>query len=128
MIPFLHPLIAAATIAAAIWVATLGFRGRRRRDPRDLGAHARFAPWVFAAMLASWVGGLVTVIGARADLEATTSTHFLAGSAITALFALSALSSRWLDAPLVRAVHPWIGALGLLLCGVQAMLGLELLP
>ncbi len=128
MIPFLHPLLAAATIAGAIWIATLGFRGRRRHDRRDLAAHARFAPWVFAAMLVSWIGGIGTVVVARADMDAAASTHFLVGSAITALFGASALSSRWIDAPAVRAIHPWIGALGLLLCGVQTMLGLELLP
>jgi hypothetical protein len=128
LIPFLHPLLAAATLAGAIWIATLGFRGRRRHDVRDLTAHARFAPWVFAAMLVTWLGGIATVIVARADLEATASTHFLVGSAITALFGVSALSSRWIGVPAIRAIHPWIGALGLLLCGVQTMLGLELLP
>jgi hypothetical protein len=128
LIPFLHPLLAAATFGGAIWIATLGFQGRRRGERRDLDAHRRWAPVVFAAMLVTWAAGLATVVTARPDLDAAASTHFLVGSAIAALFGVSALTSRRIDVPAVRALHPWLGALALLLCGVQTFLGLALLP
>lgn len=127
-LPFLHPALGAASLGAAVVLASLGFQGRRRHDRGDLARHGRLGPWAFALMALTWGLGLASVQLWRRDLEPAESMHFWIGTGILALFAISAASSRRLDVATVRAIHPWIGAAALLLCGVQTVLGLGLLP
>jgi hypothetical protein len=44
------------------------------------------------------------------------------------LFTVQALLSRRMSDARVRLVHPVVGAVTLLLCGLQVFLGLQLLP
>jgi hypothetical protein len=128
---YLHPLAALATIALAAWAAGLGLRSRRPgpRGEQARRRHARITPWLYALVLANWAGGLLALWRLRPELEATTSGHFAVGSAIVAVFTAAALVSRQIaESPWARAVHPWLGASALLLCGVQVFLGLQLLP
>jgi hypothetical protein len=131
LVVHLHPLAALGTIAVAVYVASLGFRSRRpRRDAEAVRRrHAAIMPWVYASFLVNWAGGLATVRWMRPELEATESGHFALGSALVALFTLTALLSRRVSSdPRARILHPLVGAAALVLCGVQIFLGLQLLP
>jgi len=128
---YLHPVASGATIALAAYAASLGLRARR--PGRNAGVmrhrHATLAPWVYALMLASWVGGVVTTWALRSDIEVFDSGHFTVGSAICALLTAGALVSRRVPTdPRARVIHPLLGATALLLCGVQVFLGLQLTP
>lgn len=127
-LPFLHPALGALALALSIALASAGFQGRRRPGRGDLARHRRLGPWALALMLATWALGAASVLLWRTDLELGESLHFGIGTAIAALFVLSAMSSKWLDTQVVRRIHPWIGAAALLLSGVQTVLGLALLP
>jgi hypothetical protein len=127
-LPFLHPALGSIALGLSIALASAGFRGRRRPRGGDLVRHRRLGPWALALMLSTWALGAVSVLLWRTDLELAESLHFGIGTAIAVLFVLSAVTSKWLDAHLVRQLHPWIGAAALLLSGVQTVLGLALLP
>lgn len=127
-LPFLHPILATAALGIAVVLASLGFQGRRRPQHGDLARHARLGPWALALMLAAWASGLASVVLWRDDLTPAASVHFRVGSAIASAFLLSALTSKRMRTTAVRILHPWIGAAALLLCGVQTILGLALLP
>ncbi|TMA57717.1 MAG: DUF4079 family protein [Deltaproteobacteria bacterium] len=126
-----HPAAGAVTILLAARGATLGLRGRagRRGAEHYRARHATFMPWVYGLVLVSWAGGLASIWALRDDLAPAASGHFAVGTAIVALFSAAALVSRWIatDAR-ARAIHPWIGAAALLLCGVQVFLGLQIMP
>jgi len=126
-----HPAIGAATILLAARGATLGLRGRpgRRGAERQRARHTALMPWVYGLVLVSWAGGLATVWALRDDLTPATSGHFAVGTAIVAMFSAAALVSRWVAVDVrARAIHPWLGAAALLLCGVQVFLGLQIMP
>ncbi|MFN8542937.1 MAG: DUF4079 family protein [Candidatus Binatia bacterium] len=128
---YLHPIVGGAVTALAVWTASLGLRGRRpvRRAATFRAHHRTVAPWMYAAMLASWAGGLLSTVWLRDDLEASESGHFAVGCAVVALYTAAGLLSRRLDdVPWARAVHPWLGAAGVLLAGVQVFLGLQIMP
>jgi uncharacterized protein DUF4079 len=122
-----HPVVALATIGLAAYGASLGLRGRRSAPMR--ARHAALMPWVYGLVLGSWAAGLASVWWLRDDLEVAESGHFTAGSAIVTLFTAGALVSRRIGVdPRARAIHPWIGAAALVLCGVQVFLGLQIMP
>jgi hypothetical protein len=128
---YLHPVAALATIALAGWTASLGLRSRLPlRDAQTMRRqHRALGPWILALMVANWAGGLIAVRLMRPELGLATSGHFPVGTAIVVLLSVAALLSRHIDRdPRVRVVHPIVGAVTLLLCGVQVFLGLQLLP
>jgi hypothetical protein len=72
--------------------------------------------------------GVVTVWWLRPE-DLAASGHFTVGSAIVAvLSAGAALSLRVPVDARARAIHPVLGAVALVLFGVQVFLGLQLLP
>ena len=128
---YLHPVAGLATIALAGYDARLGLRSRSAG--RDAGAarrrHARIGPWLYALLLLDWLGGLGTMWAWRPEYEATTTGHFTVGSLICAVFTAAVLLSRRVPFdPRARRFHPIVAAAGLVLCGVQVFLGLQLLP
>jgi len=126
---WVHPVLAAVTTALAFVAASLGFRARRRTD--DLAArrrHARLAPRMYGLVLANWLLGAATVWWLRPD-DLAASGHFTVGSLIVAvLSAGAALSLRVPTDARARTIHPLLGAVALMLFGVQVFLGLQLLP
>ncbi len=130
MLTYLHPLTAALVLAFAAYVASLGIRARndRRRAGELLRRHAQLAPWVYALILASWLGGVATTWLLRPELELAASQHFRVGVALVAAFSASALSSRWMRMPAVRSIHPWFGVIGILLAAAQIFFGLQITP
>lgn len=125
---YVHPLVGTISILAAAYAASLAFEGRNRPYRGTLSTHRRIGPWVAALVVAAWVGGVASVVWLRDDLELAESRHFWLGSAITILVVASVASSRWIDRPAVRLVHPWFGATALVLSGFQTLLGFGLLP
>jgi len=126
---YLHPVAAFLTTALAGWSASLAVRSRRP-GPTAAAArrrHAAIGPWLYGLVLANWLGGTASVRWLRPD-EVMDSGHFTVGTCILALFTVQALLSRHMTNARVRLVHPVVGAMALLLCGVQVFLGLQLLP
>ena len=126
-----HPAAAAATIVLAVRGASLGLRGRpgHRRAEHHRARHRALMPWVYGLVLVSWAGGLGSVWSLRDDLTLAASGHFAVGTAIVVLFSAAALVSRRIAVDgRARAIHPWIGAAALVLCGVQVFLGLQIMP
>lgn len=130
MLSYIHPVLAALVLSFLGYVASLAVRSRSDRRHRDelLGRHARLAPWMYAAVLASGAGGLVTTWLERPWKELATSGHFRVGVPLVLVLTASAVSSRWIDNPRVRALHPWFGVAAILLAAGQIFFGLQLLP
>ena len=130
LVPWVHPITGGLTILLAVHGARLALRSRR---PGAAAAacrarHRALMPWVYGLVLLSWGLGLATVHWGRLNLETAASGHFDVGTAIVVLFTAGAIVSRWVPvAEHARAVHPWIGAAALLLCGVQVFLGLQIM-
>jgi hypothetical protein len=128
---YLHPVAALVALALAVYAATLGFRSRSvRRDADEARRrHARIGPWLWALVVANWLGGIATVWWLRPDIDLADSGHWTLGTAVTALFTLTALVSRFVRSDeRARLVHPVLGAVSVILSGVQVFLGLQLLP
>lgn len=128
VVPWLHPATGLVTVLLTVRAATWAFAGRRggRLAAERLERHAALAAWVWWLVLGNWLLGLATVWVYRPELTPATSTHFLAGSAVVvALTVARQLSFRMAD-PRARAAHPWVGLTALVLAGVQAFLGLQL--
>lgn len=130
MTEYLHPVAAVLALALLAYTASLGLRSRRepRRRRELLRRHAAVAPWMAAAVAASWLGGLGMVALTRPRAELAASGHFLLGTGMLALLLASATSSRWMDRARVRALHPWFGAALILLAAAQFFFGLQMLP
>jgi hypothetical protein len=128
---YVHPLAGLAAIALAGYAASLGLRSR---SPRGAAAaarrrHRRIAPLAYALVVANWAGGLGAVRWLEPELDPAASGHFTLGTLIVLLLTAGAVLSRRVPVdPRARAVHPWLGAAALLLCGVQVFLGLQILP
>lgn len=130
MLPYLHPLLAAAALALLAWQASLGVRSRsdRRRRSEYLKLHARVGPWVYAGVAGSFSFGLAAMWWLRPLDELATTAHFQAGVALVAALTASFVSSRWMHVRQVRSVHPWFGVLAMLVAAAQFVFGLQLLP
>src|SRR5207245_4569099 len=125
------PAAAAGALVRAVARAGRGGRGRPAslRAARTRARHTALMPWVYGLVVASWAGGLASVWALRDDLTPAASGHFAVGTAIVVLFTAAALVSRWIAVDeRARAIHPWLGAAALLLCGVQVFLGLQIMP
>ena len=130
MLAYVHPFLAVVVLALLAHVASLGVRARndRRHRATYLRRHVVLARWMYAGVLLAWGGGLASTWILRPPAELATSGHFRIGVALAAVLTASALSSRWMHLPFVRAVHPWIGVLAMLLSATQIVFGLQLLP
>ncbi|HEY2775112.1 MAG TPA: DUF4079 family protein [Candidatus Binatia bacterium] len=130
MIPYLHPILAGFVLVLLAYVASLGVLARndRRHRAQHLREHSLLAPWMYAAVVVLWCAGLGVNWAIARPGEAATSTHFKIGTGLVATLSAAALASRWMHIRSVRAIHPWIGALALLLAAAQVVYGLQLLP
>lgn len=130
MLPYLHPIVGALVLALLGYVASLGLRARsdRRNRAKWLRRHAQVAPWVFAAVVATWLAGLAVQWTIRPPAELAASPHYRVGLALVVVLGAGALSARRMDVKAVRDVHPWFGVLAILLGAVQVVFGLQLLP
>lgn len=128
VVPWLHPATGLVTVLLAGRAASWAFAGRRggRLAARKLGQHAALAAWVWWLVLGNWLLGLATVWVYRPELTPAASTHFIAGSAVVVVMTLARQLSFHMTHARARAVHPWIGLTALVLAGVQAFLGLQL--
>jgi len=126
-----HPALGLVTVTVAVRQASLGLRGRA---PGVAAAalrarHRRLGPWLLGLVVTNWLLGLASVWIDPRDVEVAASGHFRVGSALVVLYGLAALISRRIDRDArARVVHRWIGALALLLSGVQVFLGLQIMP
>jgi hypothetical protein len=128
---YAHPILALATVALAVRAARLGLQGRRPGGNREAlrRQHRRLAGWTWILVVGNWIGGLVVVRALRPDLDVAASGHFALGSLIAILLTTAAVVSRWVPHHRVAAaVHPVLGAVAVVLAGVQVFLGLQLLP
>lgn len=130
MLRHIHPVAAGLTLVLLGYVGSLGLRSRsdRRRAPQHLMRHARLAPVVYGLILATWVGGLLSTWLLRHDLEPAASPHFRIGVALVVVLSAAALTSRWMARPAIRSIHPWFGALAMLLAAAQLFFGLQITP
>lgn len=130
MLAYLHPAIAVLVLAFLAHVASLGVRARNERRHRAayLKRHAKLAPWLYAMVVLIWLGGFASTWALRPYEELATSGHFVIGVLLVVVLSAGALSSRWMDRPVVRAMHPWLGAAALLLSAAQVFFGLQILP
>jgi hypothetical protein len=130
MLSYLHPIAAALVLAFLVHIAWLAVRARqdRRRRGALLLRHARLAPWAFALVVVSWVAGLATTWATRPAAELAASGHFRIGALLVALLGAGFATSRWMQVPAVRQLHPWLGAAALLVAAAQVFFGLQILP
>lgn len=131
LLAWIHPGIGFVAVGVAVRAAGLGLRARRpgRRAPVARAAHRRVTPWLYGLMLVTWGSGLASVEWLRDDLDEAASGHYTVGCAIVALLTLAALLSRRVPTdPRARLVHPMVGAVAVLLAGVQVFLGLQIMP
>ena len=130
MLVYIHPLI--ATLALALLAHTASFAVRSRNDRRYrslfLVRHSYIAPTMYVTILVAWSSGLLSTWLLRPPEELAASGHFKVGTAFVVVLTLSLITSRWIENRTIRAIHPWIGALALLLSAAQAFFGLQLLP
>ncbi|MFN2428262.1 MAG: DUF4079 family protein [Candidatus Binatia bacterium] len=130
MLAYLHPFLAVLVLALLAHVASLGVRARNDRRDRalHLRRHAQFGRWMYAGIVITWATGLLSMWMLRPPAELATSFHFRVGIALVAVLTASAVSSRWMHVERVRAIHPWIGVLAMLVAAAQIVFGLQILP
>jgi hypothetical protein len=130
VLAYIHPVTAALTVVFLGYVGSLGLRARNdRRHARQLLArHARLAPIMYGLALASWTAGFLSTWLLRHDLELAASAHFRIGGALVVALSAGTLSSRWMQRPAIRALHPWFGAAAMLLAAAQVFFGLQITP
>ena len=132
MTPYLHPIIGAVGLLLLGYVASLGFRMRTARRGRAALAarHARLAPIAYGIVLASWLIGAASTLWLRADLEFASSLHFRSGCAMAILLTGSALTAGAMrrGSAGAREIHPWLGALAVLLAAAHVATGLRMMP
>lgn len=130
LLPWLHPIAGLVTVVLALRVASLGLTMRRggRRAAAARAAHERFGPWLVALVVVSWLGGWLTVWLVRDDLAPAASMHFRLGTAMLASVIAAAVVSRAMATTTwARDVHPWLGAMVVLLAGLQVFIGWQLM-
>jgi hypothetical protein len=117
-------------VALLAYVGSLGLRARsdRRHARRYLGPHARLGPIMYALIMASWGGGVLSTWLLRPDLELAASPHFGIGAAMVLALSAGFLSSRWMYRAAVRGLHPWFGVVAMLLAAAQVFFGLQITP
>ena len=128
---WIHPIAGLVTTALAVHGMSLALRARRigARGAPLRARHRALMPWVWALVVANFLGGLLSAWLWRDEDELAGSGHFAVGLVLVGLFTLTALAGRRIDRdPRFRGIHPWIGAAALLAAGVQVFLGLQIVP
>jgi hypothetical protein len=130
VLPYVHPLAAGVAVVLLGYVGSLGLRARsdRRHAGEHLARHARLAPVMYALLLVTWLGGVLSTWLLRPDLELAASVHFRCGVTIVLALSAGAVTSRWMRQRVVRAAHPWFGGAAILLAAVQIFFGLQITP
>jgi Na+/proline symporter len=130
LVSYIHPVLSALVLALLAYVASLGARSRsdRRRRALYLARHRRLAPWMYAAFVASWFGGLASTWLTRPEEDLAAGWHFRLGVAMVVLLTGSAITARNMDREAVRSLHPWFGAAAMLVSAGQIFFGLRFLP
>jgi hypothetical protein len=132
VLAYVHPVIGGAVLLLLVYVGSLGLRMRSRsRQRAGLAArHARLAPLAYVLTLLSWLGGSLSTLGLRHDLDWASTVHFRVGTIIVVFLSGSALTARWMRRgnPTARELHPWFGAGALLLAAAHAVTGLRIMP
>ena len=130
MLAYLHPVTAGLILALLGYVGSLGLRSRSdpRYAPQYLRRHARLAPYAYGLVLISWIAGFVSTWLLRPTLELGASAHLRIGAALAVALTGGWLTARRMDRATIRAIHPWLGALALLLAAAQVFFGLQLTP
>ncbi|MCX8071955.1 MAG: DUF4079 family protein [Candidatus Binatia bacterium] len=125
---YAHPLVGGLVLGLLFFVGSLGLRSRSWPKARAvyLRRHALLGPWVCVAVLSAHVSGLGAVWWARDDLVVASSGHFRTGSVLVLLLLLLFMSQPFMHRAEVRQLHPWIGALALLVAGAHVFFGLQL--
>jgi hypothetical protein len=128
---YLHPVAALAAVTLLAYVAVLGLRSRQVRGegPALLRRHAALAPYAYGLVAVNWLLGLVSVWLGRDDVDLADTGHFKGGCYLLLALTAAALLSRWMDrVSNGRTIHPLLGALAVLLAGLQVFLGLQIMP
>lgn len=127
---YVHPAAAALVVILLFYVGAIGLRARtdRRQRVTLLATHRRLGPILFALMLASWTGGLLSTWLLRTDLPLFGTTHLRIGTVLLAAMTGAWVTSRYMGVAAVRAAHPWFGAAAMLLAAAQVFFGLQITP
>ena len=131
LVPWAHPILGGVAIVLAFRAAgfALASRSGGAAGAQARARHRALAPAVLVLVVASWLLGVWTVWARRPKLELGESGHFTVGTIVVALLTVSLLLSRRMPGTTwARMVHPWVGAVALLLLGVQVFLGLQIMP
>jgi hypothetical protein len=131
---WVHPVLMTALLALALAVLREGLRIRRGRilgRRVDSRRHRRLGRVALPLLVAGFAGGLASMAWLRPEEPLAGSAHFrLALPAILGLSAGGLLGLRLERGAggSTRALHAWLGALGLLLGLAAAGAGLAILP
>jgi hypothetical protein len=131
LVPWAHPILGGVTIVLAFRAAgfALASRSGGVAGAQARARHRALAPVALVLVVASWLLGTWTVWARRPKLVVGESGHFTVGSVVVGLLAVSFLLSRRMPRDhWARLVHPWVGAVALILLGVQVFLGLQIMP
>lgn len=125
---YAHPIFGAAVVGLVFSLGQFGLRARgpARRREDYLRWHVRLGPWVCAAALLAQASGVVAVLWGRTDLTVASSVHFRSGTVLVCLLLVLFFSRPFMHYPLVRQLHPWVGAFALLVAGAHIFFGLQL--
>lgn len=125
---YAHPIFGTGVVLAVWVLGTLGLRTRTwpRHRAELLRRHALLGPWVCCGVLLAQASGLVVVWVARGDLSPATSVHFRTGSVLAIAMIVLFASRAWMHHAWVRTLHPWVGALAMLMAAGHMFFGLQL--
>ncbi len=127
---YVHTVVGGISVALLVWIGMQGLRSRHPRPYAEASRarHERWAKWIYGAILLSMVTGMLSTVLLRADLDFADSRHFWLGGATVIILGLNGGVWHMMDTERAAPLHRWIGLMALGLAGVQAALGLSLLP
>jgi len=131
LVPWAHPILGGFAIVLVFRAASFALASRSGGKAGALARarHRALAPVAFILVVVSWALGTWTVWARRPKLEVGESGHFAVGCAVVGLLTISFVLSRRIGREdWARLVHPWVGAVALILLGVQVFLGLQIMP
>lgn len=126
---YAHPVFGGIVVGLVLSLGSMGLRARSwpKRRKEFLQWHVRLGPWVCAAALLAQASGFAAVWLGRFDLQPGTSVHFRTGTLLTAVLLLLWCTRPFMHQSWIRQVHPWLGALAMLVAGAHAFFGLQLM-
>ncbi len=132
LLPLLHPLLGALAVFVLFLLGLRGLRARRKGADavRSRQVHRRFTPLALGLVVASWAGGLGSVLLLRSDLSPADSVHFALATGLVALMGFLWWRSpgRTRHEPGAARIHAGVGSAAMGLGLLVAALGLGLLP